>query len=44
MTTKIRSDNCYRVTIEEVVSLEEMGKTRQFELQDREDLFKAVET
>jgi len=43
MNPKIRKDNCYRITIEEVNSEQETGKTLQIEFQDREDMFKVVE-
>lgn len=43
MSTKVRKDNCYRITIEEVDLDEQVkGRTLEFELQDREDLFKIV--
>jgi uncharacterized protein DUF3861 len=43
MPPKTRKENCYRITIEDVNSEQDTGKTLQFEFQDREDLFKIVE-
>ncbi|MEZ9593119.1 DUF3861 domain-containing protein [Shewanella sp. 10N.261.52.F9] len=45
MGTKVRKDNCYRITIEEIGIDEQVkGRTLEFELEDREDLFKIVES
>jgi hypothetical protein len=38
-----KKQNCYRITIEEVNSIQATDKTLQFEFQDREDLFKVIE-
>ncbi|WP_217697830.1 DUF3861 family protein [Shewanella sp. UCD-KL21] len=43
MIPKINRENSYRITIEEVTSGQDTGKSLSFEFQDREDLFKAVE-
>ncbi|GLS91184.1 hypothetical protein GCM10007916_22530 [Psychromonas marina] len=42
MMSKIKSENNYRVTIEQV-NASDNGKTLQFEFEDREDLFNVVE-
>ncbi|GIU05141.1 MULTISPECIES: DUF3861 domain-containing protein [unclassified Shewanella] len=45
MSTKVRKDNCYRITIEEIgLGDQAKGRTVEFELQDREDLFKIVDS
>ncbi|MFC1236510.1 DUF3861 domain-containing protein [Vibrio sp. F74] len=44
MIPKIRKDRCYRITVEEVNSDHETIETLQLELEDRENLFKVVET
>ena len=42
MLPKIRKDKCYRVTIEEITSEQEVAQTLAFEFQDREDVFNIV--
>ncbi|UPW17025.1 DUF3861 domain-containing protein [Agarivorans sp. TSD2052] len=43
MIAKNKKDRCYRFTIEEVNADQKTGKTLQFDLQDRENLFDVVE-
>lgn len=44
MKAEVKKDNCYRITIEEVGSDQPSVKTLLFEFQDREDLFKVVDS
>ncbi|MFA0438993.1 hypothetical protein BCU70_09875 [Vibrio sp. 10N.286.49.C2] len=43
MMIKTKKETCYRVTIEEVTADQEVGKTLQFEFEDREDVFNVVD-
>ncbi|KXI24472.1 DUF3861 domain-containing protein [Photobacterium sanguinicancri] len=43
MLSKMRKDNVYRITIEEISADQAAAKTLQFTYQDREDVFNVVE-
>ncbi|WP_406610709.1 DUF3861 domain-containing protein [Agarivorans sp. JK6] len=43
MMSTLRKDKHYQITIEELASDQQTARTLQFNYQDREDLFKAVE-